>query len=111
MKKFVFIFLSLLIIACSSDKSTDQDTIREQAKRDVIEKLDLPQGTKFTDDSVEITTDPNNGEGPNVTYLVKITVKSQDNTGKDINKVYKMHYKKRADAESAAERFELTDFQ
>lgn len=111
MKKLVFILLTIAVVACSSDTKSDRDTVREQAKKDVIEKLQLPEGTIFTDDSVEVTTDPEDGIGPNVEYIVKITVKSQDQTGKEIIEIHKMHYKKLADAEAAADKFELTLFE
>lgn len=111
MNKLVFIFLTFLIVSCSSDNKSDHDTVREQAKKDVIEKLQLPEGTEFSDDSVELTTDPKDGDGPNVVYIVNVTVKSQDQTGMEIIKVHKMHYKKRADAENAKNRFELTFFE
>ena len=111
MKKLVFILLTIAVVACSSDNKSDQDAVREQAKMDVIEKLQLPEGTKFTDDSVELTTDPEDGEGPNVEYIVKITIKSQDQTGKEIIEIHKMYYKKRADAEAAKDRFELINFE
>lgn len=111
MKKLLFLLLTVLIVACSSNTNNDRDTVREQAEKDVIQKLDLPEGTKFTDDTVEVTTDPENGEGPEVTYIVKITVKSQDSSGQEIVKVHRMHYKKRADAEAAKEKYELTHFE
>ena len=107
MKKLVFILLTIAVVACSSDKKSDFDTLREQAKTDAIGELNLPEGTKFTDDSVEVTTNPENGEGPDVKYIVKITVKSQDQTGKEIVKIYKMHYEKSVDAEAAKNRFEF----
>ncbi|QAA80633.1 hypothetical protein EI546_02320 [Aequorivita sp. H23M31] len=111
MKKLIFLLLTIALVACSSDKKSEYDSVREQAKKDVIEKLELPEGTKFTDDSMEITTNPQDGEGPNVEYIVKITVKFQDQEGKEITKVHRMHYKKRADAEAAKDRFELESFE
>lgn len=111
MKKLLIILLTFVVVACSSDTKSDQDTVREQAKKDAIEKLQLPEGTKFSDDSVEVTTNPEDGEGPNVEYIVKVTVKSEDQTGKEIVKVHKMHYKKRADAKAAKDKFELINFE
>lgn len=107
----MFLVLTIVLVACASDNKTDHETVREQAKKDVIEKLDLPEGTKFSDDSVEVTTEPEDGEGSNVEYIVKITVKSQDQNGKEIVKIHRMHYQKRADAEAAKDRFELTFFE
>jgi|SRR5690606_19661669 len=111
MKKLLFIVLAVVIVACTSDNKTDHDTVREQAKKDIIEKLQLPEGTKFSDDSVDVTTDPEEGDGPHVEWIVKITVKSQDQSGKENIKIYRMHYKKRADAEAAKDRFELMSFE
>ena len=103
----------MAIVACSSDKKSDTETIREQAKKDAIEKFELPEGTQFND--VEVTTNPENGEGPNVEYIVKVTIKSQDQSGKEILKVHKMHYKKKEAAvdaaEAAAAQYELTHFE
>lgn len=111
MKKLLFFLLTIAIVACSSDTKSDQDTVREQAKKDIIEKLQLPEGTEFTDESVELITDSEDGEGLDVEYIVKITVKSQDQSGSEIVKIHKMHYKKKADAEAAKDRFELTFFE
>jgi|SRR5690554_5712217 len=111
MKKLMFIVFTVILVACATDKGSDEDTVRDQAKRDIVDKLELPDGTKFTDESVEVTTNPENGDGPDVEYIVKITVKSQDQTGKEIIEVHRMHYKKRADAEAAKDRFELTYFE
>lgn len=111
MKKSLFLILTIAIVACSSDTKSDHETVREQAKKDIIEKLNLPDGTEFSDDSVELTTDPEDGEGPNVEYIVKVTIKSQDQSGKEIVKIHKMHYKKKADAEAAKDRFELIFFE
>lgn len=111
MKKLLFLLLTIAVVACSSDTKSDQDTVREQAKKDIIEKLQLPEGTEFTDESVELTTDPVDGEGLDVEYIVKISVKSQDQAGNEIVKIHKMHYKRKADAEAAKDRFELTFFE
>ncbi len=111
MKKLFFLILTIAIVACSSDTKSDHDTVRELAKKDIIEKLDLPKGTEFSDESVELTTNPADGDGPNVEYIVKVTVKSQDQSGSEVVKVHKMHYKKKAAAEAAKDQFELTFFE
>jgi|GEM_PF-849026 len=111
MKKLIIVLLTLVAVACNNNSKADHESLREQAKQDAIEKLQLPEGTKFTDESVEITTDPENGEGPNVVYIVKVTVKSQDESGKEIVKVHRMRYKRLADAEAAKDRFEMTEFE
>ena len=111
MKKLLFLLLTIAVVACSSDTKTDHDVVREQAKKDIIEKLQLPEGTEFSDESIELTTNPEDGEGLNVEYIVKITVKSQDQTGKELVKIHRIYYKKIADAEAAKDRFELTSFE
>lgn len=111
MKRLIMIILTIAVVSCSSDKKTDYDTVREQAKKDAIEKLELPEGTKFNDESVEVSSDPENGEGPNVQYIVKVTVKSQDQSGNEVVKVHTMNYKKREDAQAAKDKFELMSFE
>ncbi len=111
MKKLLFIVLTVVIVGCSSDNKTDHDTVREQAKKDAIERLELPAGTEFNDESVEVTRNPEDGDGPDVEYLVKITVKSQDRNGEEVVKVHRMRYQKRTDAEAAKDRFELMSFE
>ena len=109
MKKLAFILLTLAVVACTS-KSSDEDLLRELARKDIAENLELPEGTKFTDESMEVSRNPKIGDGPNVEYIVKVTVKSQNREGEEVIKIHKMHYKKRTDAEAAKDRFELTSF-
>lgn len=101
------------MVACTSDKTNDAETVRETAKKDIIEKLQLPEGTKFDDSTMEVTSNPENGEGPDVEYIVKVTIKSQNEEGKEIVKTHTMHYSKRKNAEerAAEERYELTKFE
>lgn len=107
MKKFALILLTMAVVACSNNKTEDEDHLRETARKDIVEKMDLPEGTIFDDKSMEVTRNPENEDGPNVEYIVKVTVKSQNQDGKEIEKVHRMHYRKKADAEAAKDRFEL----
>lgn len=111
MKKFALILLTIIVAACSSNNTTDEEKVREVAKTDIIKKLDLPEGTKFTDESIEVSQNPEVADGPNVEYIVKVTVKSENEAGEENVKVYKMHYKKLADAEAAKDQFELISFE
>lgn len=111
MKKLTLILLTIIVAACSSNNTTDEEKVREVAKTDIVKELNLPEGTKFTDESIEITRNPEVVDGPNVEYIVKVTVKSENEAGDEIVKVYKMHYKKIADAEAAKDQFELTSFE
>lgn len=111
MKKLALILLTMAVVACSSNDTKDEDQVREAAKRDIVEKLELPDGTTFTDESIEVNRNSEIQDGPNVEYIVKITIKSQNQDGEEIVKIHKMHYKKRADAEAAKDRFELISFE
>jgi hypothetical protein len=108
MKRFAIILFTMAIVAACSNKATDEDSLRETARKDIIEKLELPEGTKFTDETMEVSSIPENADGPNVEYIVKVTVKSQNREGEEIIKIHTMRYKKRKDAEDAKDRFELT---
>lgn len=111
MKKLALILITTAIVACSSNATKDEETVRERAKKDIIEKLQLPEGTTFNDESIEVATKPENAEGPEVVYIVKVTVKSEDQSGNEIVKIHTMQYKKREDAKAAKDRFELISFE
>lgn len=115
MKKLVLILLTAVaMVACNSNNEKyDEGDLRETAKKDIMEKMDLPEGTKFDEKDMEVSTNPENGEGPNVEYIVKVTIKSQNEDGKEMVETHKMHYKKRENAEAKAEkeRYELTSFE
>jgi len=110
MKKIAFILISLLIVSCATENNNDE-VIRELAKKDIIEKLELPEGTKFNNEDIEVTEN-NTAEGSlGVTYIVKVTIKSQDENGNEVIKTHTMNYKKLDDASEAAEDYELTSFE
>ena len=110
MKKLALILLTLAVVACTS-KGSDEEQLREMARKDIIEKLELPEGTEFTDQSIEVNKNSEIEDGPNVEWIVKVTVKSGNREGEEIIKTHIMHYKKRADAEAAKDRFELISFE
>lgn len=110
MKKLAFILISLLIVSCSTEKDQEQ-VVRELAKKDIIEKLQLPEGTKFNDENIEVA-ETSEGEGIfGVSYLIKITIKSQDSNGNEIVKTHSMTYKKIGESGLAPEDYELTSFE
>ncbi len=108
MKKIIFILLSVFLFSCASDNN-QEEVIREMAKKDAIEKLQLPEGTKFNDENIEITETEEGSLG--VTYLVKVTVKSQDRDGNEVVKTHTFNYKKLGEDGKSAEDFELTSFE
>ncbi|CAM3366195.1 hypothetical protein [Aequorivita lipolytica] len=110
MKKIVFIFITLLIVACSTDNK-QTEVVRELAKRDASEKLQLPEGTKFNDENIEVKETSNGEASMGLTYLVKITVKSQDSEGNEVVKTHTMNYKKIGEDGLAPEDYELISFE
>jgi hypothetical protein len=110
MKNIVFAVLALVIVSCSTEKK-QEEVVRELAKKDLIEKLQLPEGTKFSNEDVELKETSTGEASLGVTYLVKITVKSQDRDGNEIVKIYTMNYKKIGEGGLAPEDYELTSFE
>ncbi|MDN3725079.1 hypothetical protein QRD02_11850 [Aequorivita sp. SDUM287046] len=110
MKKIAFIFLTLLIVACSSDKKHD-NVVRELAKKDVIEKLQLPEGTKFVDEDIEMSEAETPESTLEVIYIVKVTVKSEDREGNENIKTYILNYKKIDEDGSDPNDYELLSFE
>lgn len=110
MKKIAFILLSIAMVACSTKKDQEQ-VVRELAKKDIIEKLKLPEGTKFTDENIEVI-ESETGEGSlGVNYLVKITVKSQDREGNEVVKTHTFNYKKTGEDGLSEQDYELVSFE
>jgi len=110
MKKMAFILLSIVMVACSTEKDQEQ-VVRDLAKKDIIEKLQLPEGTKFTDENIEVI-ETETGEGSlGVSYLVKITVKSQDREGNEVVKTHTFQYKKTGEGGLSEQDYELVSFE
>lgn len=110
MKKLAILLIGLLVVSCSTENK-QQDIVRELAKKDAIEKLQLPEGTQFNNDNVEVT-ETSKGEGSiGITYLVKVTIKSQDRDGKEIIKTHTFNYKKTGEGGLSPEDYELLSFE
>ena len=110
MKKLAFILITLLVVSCSTENK-QQDVVRELAKKDAIEKLQLPEGTTFKNENVEVIESETGEASIGVSYLVKITIKSQDREGTEIVKTYTMTYKKTGEGGLAPEDYELISFE
>ncbi len=106
MKKLAFLFITLLIVACANETRND-DTVRELAKEDIIAEFNLPEGTKFNDEDIVITENKSGDAPLGYTYIVKITVKSQDREGNEIIKVHTKEYKQIGEKGNSREDFEL----
>ncbi len=110
MKPLAYILFAFLIISCNTEKN-QENTVRDLAKKDILEKLQLSEGTKFNDENIEVKEESFKGEGIETEYVVKITVKSQDKEGNEVVKTHTMHYKKIKDGGLAPEDYELTSFE
>jgi len=110
MKKIVFIVFAIFLFACASDNK-NENVVRELAKKDVIEKLQLPEGTKFVDQDIELSQTKENDASLEIIYLVKITVKSQDRDGNENIKTYFLNYKKIDEDGSDPSDYELISFE
>ena len=108
MKKLAFILITLFIVSCSTE-GKQEEVVRELAKKDAIEKLQLPEGTKFIDENIELTETGEASIG--ISYIVKVTVKSQDKDGTEILKTYTLKYKKVGEGGLSPNDYELTSFE
>ncbi len=102
--------ISLFVLSCATENK-QEEVVRELAKKDAIEKLQLPEGTKFSDENIEVTETKNEEGSLGVTYLVKVTIKSQDREGNEVIKTHTFNYKKTGESSSNATDYELTSFE
>lgn len=107
--KYFFPLILLLIMACSS---TDSEVLRlqEQVKKDTIEKLELPEGTQFNNDSIIINKAEGTEEDIFELYAVTILVPSKDENGKNVEKTQVLLYQKINDEENKSS-FQLLSFE
>lgn len=108
MKKFILIFATILFVACSTE-TKQLEVVRELAKKDAIEKLQLPDGTKFSNENFELSKSGDESIGN--TYLVKVTVKSQDRDGNEILKTHTLTYEKIKEGGLSPEDYRLLSFE
>lgn len=109
MKKLAFILITLLIVSCATEHKSDE-VIRDLAKKDLIERLELPEGTKFSNEDFEVTESEAAEGSLGVIYIVKITIKSQDREGNEVIKTHIMNYKKISDGGLSPKDYELISF-
>ncbi|SRX75447.1 hypothetical protein [Aequorivita antarctica] len=110
MQKLAFILITFLVVSCSTENK-QETVVRELAKKDAIEKLQLPEGTKFINDDIELTETKTGEASIGISYIVKITVKSQDRDGNEVLKIYTLNYKKIGEGGLAPEDYELISFE
>ena len=110
MKKLALILITLLIVSCSTENK-QEEVVRELAKKDLIEKLQLPEGTKFNNENIEVKETSTGEASIGTSYLIKITVKSQDSEGNEVVKTHTMSYKKTGEGGLSPEDYELVTFE
>jgi len=107
MKKIAFLLLVLAIAACNNTPTNPENEVRDLAKKDIMEKLSLPEGTQFNDEDFVVTPITSEDEKLDTSYLVKVTVKSQDREGNDVIKTHTLLYEKRGEN---SKEYELATF-
>ncbi len=110
MKRLAFILVALIIASCATENKNDE-VVRELAKKDIIEKLGLPEGTKFKDEDIKFTETEATEGSLGIIYIVKITIKSQDREGNEVIKTHIMNYKKTGDGGLSEKDYELISFE
>ena len=109
MKKLLFLLVSVLILACSTEKR-QMETVRDLAVKDIITQLQLPEGTKFNDANLIVTEKASAIEEMAATYVVKVAIKSQDEHGIEIVKNHILEYVKIGKSGLSPTDYELISF-
>jgi hypothetical protein len=109
MKKCILLMLTVVLIACSTEKE-QLETLRILAKNDVITQLDLPEGTKFNDTDIVVDKQASDLEDIAMVYVVKVTIKSQDQNGNEVLKTHTLKYQKIGEGGLDPNDYELTSF-
>ncbi len=108
MKKLALISICLLLLSCSTEKE-QMETVRDLAKQDLMIQLNLPEGTSFNDKEI-VVTEGTELEGIGSTYIVKVTISSEDSNGNTIKKTHTLEYSKIAEGGLSPEDYELKSF-
>lgn len=86
------------------------ETIRELAVKGIITQLQLPEGTKFNDANIIVSEKVSDIEELGATYVVKVTIKSQDKQENEILKNYILEYAKIGEIGLSPLDYELISF-
>ncbi len=110
MKKLAFALMTILFVACSTENK-QIEIVKDLAKKDVIEKFQLPEGTTFEDKDIEVTESKGGVENLGALYLVKITIKSENADGSENIETHFLTYKKVEEGSLAPQDYELQSFE
>lgn len=110
MKFLATILLSFIALSCSTEKN-QLETLRELAKKDFIEKLDLPKETNIKSEEIEIAREGNDLENLGAVYVVTFTLKSQNSAGDIKIEKHTLKYIKIKEGGLAPQDYELQSFE
>lgn len=80
MKKLFFIIACIFMISYTSEEKK-LEAIKNMTLTDITNLLQLPEGTKFNEETIKITEKVSEIEGIGTTSVVKIRFLSQDSRG------------------------------
>ena len=109
MRKILVLLCSMMLLACSSEEKK-METVRELAKKDLITQLQLPEGTTFNNEAIQVSETASALERIDATYTVIFTINSQDSSGNPVTKKHTLTYAKIGEGGLSPEDYELTAF-
>lgn len=86
------------------------ETVKNMALTDITNLLQLPEGTKFNEETIEITEKVSGNEGIGINYVVKIRILFQDSHGHEQVKEHIIEYAQIGDEGLSPEDYELISF-
>lgn len=86
-------------------------TIRDLATHDFIEKLHLPEATKFNHEDIIVSEKGTKLENLGATYAVRITVTSQDHLGRKVFNTHTLTYTKIGEGGLSPHDYQLKSFE
>ena len=101
--------LTVALIACSSERE-QMETILNLAVNDIKIQLQLPEGTKFNTEDIDVSEPITDVEELGEIFRVKISIKSQDANGNFIFKSHILEYVKIGEGGLNPSDFELKSF-
>ncbi|MCH2488521.1 MAG: hypothetical protein MK211_00100 [Flavobacteriales bacterium] len=109
MRKILVLLFAMMLLACSSEEKK-METVRELAKKDLITQLQLPEGTTFNDEEIQVSEKASDLEKVDATYTVIFTINSQDAAGNPVTQKHTLTYAKIGEGGLNPDDYELTAF-
>ncbi|MCW8981035.1 hypothetical protein [Altibacter sp.] len=109
MTSFRILILSLVLVGCSSEKQ-QMETLRTLAIQDLSTQLQLPEGTVFHKETIEISEAKDVAE-IEARYIVTCTIQSQSADGNEETRIYTLTYQKIGEGGLDPADYELISFE